>query len=73
MAGIPWYTVAEGESSEDQVISFKVTTAVAKKLAKQGKEFPVTEGFKPLSIHQAARAFMIQGLEAHIAGKEEEE
>ncbi len=71
MAGIPWYTVTEDEGSEDQVISFKVTRRVAKKLAKQSKGIPVTDGFKALSIHQAARAFMIQGLDAHIAGKEE--
>jgi len=55
----------------EQVISYKVTDDITEKLLENGEDLPVPEGFSPLSIHQMARVFMIKGLEAHIAGKEE--
>ena len=56
----------------EQVISFKIADDIVEKLLENGGDLPVPEGFAPMSIHQMARVFMIQGLEAHIKAKKEE-
>ena len=66
------YHVYMSSESEEMVhITYRVPKSVADRLKDAAPDLPALPGSKPTSIHQAARAFMLDGLEAHEEKEEE--